>query len=140
MPSLASLGTIGILTNQTGAMQRVEAQMRKLRSETRSDQVTSMLLMELSRKLGADTDDVSRVGIMLNPSSSLEWTNLSQGEDAIAQLALQLAQRDPTMGSEELSMAYEKSGSLGDVQSGILICPWRVQGWQKLNLFQQLGN
>lgn len=71
---------------------------------------------------------------MLNPSSAGEWTNLSKGADAAAQMALKLAQRDFTMDTDELSQTHEKSGWRGDIQSGILLSPWRVGGWQKLDL------
>lgn len=92
--------------------------------------------MQISQCEGRNVDDATRAGIMLNPSSAREWTNLSSGGDAAAQLASKLAQRDPTMDAEELSASYEKSGSLGNVQSGILLSPWRIQGWQKLRSFR----
>jgi hypothetical protein len=94
------------------------------------------VLMAISQYQGRSVEDVFRTNIMLNPSSAREWTNLSLGGDAVAQLALKLAHRDFTMDTEDLSVSYEKSGSLEDVQSGILLSPWRVQGWEKLKCFR----
>ena len=133
--SFASLGTVGVLTHNQQAMQQAEMRLRSTRTNTKQDGHIRRVLMQISECQGRNIDDVSRSGIMLNPSSAREWTNLSRGGDAAAQLALRLAQRDHTMETEELSASYEKSGSLGDVQSGILLSPWRIQGWQKLGTF-----
>lgn len=130
--SLASLGAIGVLYHDRAAMKRAETALRSTRVNTKQDGYVRRVLMQISKCEGQNIDDVPRAGIMLNPSSAREWTNLSRGGDAAAQLALKLAQRDHTMDTEELSASYEKSGSLGDVQSGILLSPWRIQGWQKL--------
>jgi hypothetical protein len=107
--------------------------LRNIKSSPKRDRNVRRLLMEISRSQGRDVDDVSRAGVMLNPSSARDWTNLSQGADAPAQMALKLAQKDFTMDMDELSQTYEKSGSLGDIQSGILLSPWRIKGWEKLN-------
>lgn len=117
-------------------MQRAEDTLRSTKGTPKSDKRVRRLLTEISRSQGRNVDDVSRAGIMLNPSSAREWTNLSRGGDPPAQLALKLAHQDHTMDPEEFSATYEKSGSLGDVQSGILLSPWRVQGWQKLAQFK----
>jgi hypothetical protein len=130
------LGAIGVLRKDKEAMQRAEDTLRSTKGNPKSDIRVRRLLMEISRSQGRNVDDVSRAGIMLNPSSSREWTNLSRGGDPPAQLALKLAQQDHTMDPEEFSATYEKSGSLGEVQSGILLSPWRVQGWQKLAQFE----
>jgi len=130
------LGAIGVLRKDKEAMQRAEDTLRSTKGTPKSDIRVRRLLTEISRSQGRNVDDVSRAGIMLNPSSAREWTNLSRGGDPPAQLALKLAHQDHTMGPEEFSATYEKSGSLGDVQSGILLSPWRVQGWQKLAQFK----
>ena len=130
--SFASLGIVGVLTHDQQAMQQAEVGLRCTRTNSKQDGYIRRVLMQISECQQRNIDDVARAGIMLNPSSAREWTNLSRGGDAAAQLALRLAQRDHTMDTEELSSSYEKSGSLGDVQSGILLSPWRIQGWQKL--------
>jgi hypothetical protein len=122
------------LTHNRTAMERAENGLRRVRSDSRVDEDAEQVLRAISKSLGRDVDDVSRVQIMLDPTSAREWTHLSRGEDAVAQLALKLAQRDQTMDTEDLSKAYEKSGALGDLQSGILLSPWRFEGWQKLRL------
>lgn len=88
--------------------------------------------MAISKIQGKNIDDVARASIMMDPSSAREWANLSLGGDATAQLAVKLAHHDHTMETDELSALYEKSGSMGDIQSGVVLSPWRVQGWQKL--------
>ena len=113
-------------------MRQAEMGLRSTRTNTKQDGYIRHVLMQIAHCQQRNVDDVSRAGIMLNPSSAREWTNLSRGGDAAAQLALKLAQRDHTMDAEELSASYEKSESLGHVQSGILLSPWRIQGWQKL--------
>jgi hypothetical protein len=113
-------------------MQQAESMLHNVKTNPKQDRDIRRLLMEISRSQGRDVNDVSRAGVMLNPSSAREWTNLSKGGDAPAQMALKLAQRDFTMDMEELSQTYEKSGSLGDIQSGILLSPWRIEGWEKL--------
>ena len=117
-------------------MQQAEIILRSIRTNTEQDGSIHRLLMQISKCQKRDIDDVSRVGIMLNPWSAREWTNLSRHGDAAQQFALRLAQRDQTMDMEELSALYEKSGSLGDIQSGILLSPWRAQGWHKLRSFR----
>ena len=133
--SFVSLGAVGVLTNDQQAMRQAEMGLRSRRTTTKQDGYIRRVLMQISECQERDIDDVSRAGIMSNPSSAREWTNLSRGGDAAAQLALRLAQRDHTMETEELSATYERSGSLGGVQAGILLSPWRIQGWQKLGSF-----
>jgi superkiller protein 3 len=130
--ALCSLGAIGILRNDKNAMHHAEKTLRNTKGTPQTNKQVRHLLMEISRKQGQNIDDISRAGIMLNPSSAREWINLSLNGDATSQLALKLTSQDHTMDTEEYSMIYEKSGSLGDVQSGILFSPWRLQGWQKL--------
>ena len=130
--ALSSLGAIGVLKNNNDAMHHAENTLRSTKCNSKTDKTVRRLLMEISRSQGRNVDDVSRVGIMLNPSSAWEWTNLSRGDDASAHLAMKLAQRDQTLNTEEFSATYEKSGSLGAIQSGILLSPWRIQGWQIL--------
>jgi hypothetical protein len=114
-------------------MQQAENVLHVIKPNSEQDRNVRRLLVEISRCQGRNINDVSRAGVMLNPSSVREWTNLSLGGDAPAQMALKLAQRDYTMDMDELSQTYEKSGSLGDIQSGILLSPWRTEGWRKLS-------
>lgn len=130
--ALCSLGAIGVLRNDKNAMHHAEKTLRNTKGTPQTNKRIRHLLMEISRKQARNIDDVSRAGIMLNPSSAREWTNLSHNSDAASQLALKLASQEHTMETEEYSIIYEKSGSLGDIQSGILFSPWRQQGWQKL--------
>jgi hypothetical protein len=134
--SLASLGAVGILKHDQNAMHQAETKLRKTRTNAKEDAYIRRVLIEIAKCQGRNVDDVSRAGIMLKPSSAREWTNLSRDGDVVVQLALKLAQGDRTMDTEELSALYEKSGSIGDVRSGIFLSPWRVQGWQKLRSFQ----
>ena len=90
------------------------------------------LLAELSRQEGGKADDVSRGALMVDPSLPREWINLSKGGDAVAELGLRLASRHPNISTEGMAEVYEKRGSLGSVQSTILLSPWRARGWQKL--------
>jgi hypothetical protein len=131
--SLASLGTFGVLDHDNDAMQQSETALRNAKVTTKDGVNVRKLLMAISKIQGRNTDDVARASIMSDPSSAREWANLSRGGDATAQLAVQLAQHDHTMDTDELSTLYEKSGSIGDIQSGVLLSPWRIQGWQKLS-------
>lgn len=133
--SLTSLGAIGVLRRNKEYMCKAETALRGARTSLKDDRYVRHILLEISRSQGRNADDVSRSGIMLNPASSREWTNLSCDGDDAARLALNLAQHDNRIDVEELSSAYEKSGSLGDVQAGILLSPWRIRGWQKLKEF-----
>jgi superkiller protein 3 len=130
--ALTSLGAIGVLTNDQNTMEKAARTLRSMKLDAKQNQHVRYVLAAISQYRGRGVDDVSRTNIVLNPSSAREWTNLSLGGDAASQLALKLAYRDFTMSTEDLSVSYEKSGSLGDVQSGILLSPWRVQGWEKL--------
>lgn len=90
------------------------------------------VLREIARSKGQEAHDVSRAQIMLNPALASAWSGLATGRDVVTQLALKLARVDKTVETEELSELYGRSGFRGDVQSGILLCPWRSEGWQKL--------
>lgn len=117
-------------------MEKAARTLRNMKLDAKQNRHVRHVLVAISQYQGRSIDDVSRINIMLNPSSVREWTNLSLGSDAAAQLALRLAHQDFTMDVEELSVSYEKSGSLNDVQSGILLSPWRVQGWEQLKCFR----
>ena len=135
IPSFASLGVIGILTHDPVPLQRVENGLRSRRTESVKDGSLDRLLMEISRVKGRNIPDVSRTGIMLDPSSVREWSNLSNCGDVPSRFARVLAQRDNAMYTEEVSMVFEKTGCLGDIQSAILLSPWRVSGWHALEVF-----
>ena len=132
---MLSLGAIGVLHNDQDAMQKAEQTLVCLRPDPPVDRSVSQVLTEIGRSQGQAVNDVSRTGIMLDPSSACAWSDLSRGCDVLARLALKLAQQDHTMDAEELSGCYEKSRSLDDVQSGILLSPWRIEGWLKLKAF-----
>jgi len=130
--SLASLGALGILNGDTNAMQQSETSLRNTKINAKDNTNIRKLLTAISKIRGRNIDDVARASIMMDPSSAREWANLSRGGDVTAKLAVKLAQHDHTMEIDDLSALYEKSGSMGDIQSGILLAPWRIQGWQKL--------
>jgi hypothetical protein len=136
--ALSSLGAIGILQNDKQMMQTAENALRGAETTFRETKNVRQLLTELSRSQGKNIDDVSRAGIILNPSTAQNWINLAgaRGHDAPVQFALKLARLDRTLGTEEVSMIYEKSKSFGDVQSGVLLAPWRIEGWQRLESFR----
>jgi len=135
--SLASLGTFGVLKHDKDAMGQSETALRNAKVIAKDGVNIRKLLMAISRIQGRNTDDVARASIMTDPSSAREWANLSHGGDATAQLAVKLAQHDHTIDTDELSALYEKSGSMGDIQSGVLLSPWRIEGWQKLRSISQ---
>ena len=132
IPSLASLAAIGILNNDSVLLQRAETSLRSRRTGLLKDGSLDTLLMEISRLQGRNIRDVSRTGIMLDPSSVREWSNLSNGGDIPSRFARVLAQQDNAMSTEEVSMIYAKTGCLGDIQCSILLSPWRVNGWYAL--------
>jgi hypothetical protein len=113
-------------------MRQAENNLRISKPNHKDDRDVHHLLIEIARSQGRNVDDVSRTGVMLNPSSAQEWGNLAQGGDAAAQMALKLAQRDNSIERDDLVEIYDKSGELGNIQSGILLSPWRAEGWQKL--------
>ena len=119
-------------------MQTAENALRSTETASRETKYVRQLLTELTRSQGKNVDDVSRAGIMLNPSAAQNWINLAaaRGHDAPVQFALKLAQLDRTLGTEEVSIIYDKGISLGDVQSSVLLAPWRIEGWQRLNSFR----
>jgi hypothetical protein len=117
-------------------MQTAENALRNTETTSKETKYVRRLLTELSRSQGKNVDDVSRAGIMLNPSAAQNWINLAGGRDAPVQFALKLVQLDRTLSTEEVSIIYEKSVSLGDVQSGVLLTPWRIEGWQKFDSFR----
>ena len=113
-------------------MQQSETSLRNAKVNPKDNVNIRKLLMAISKIQGRNIDDVARASIMTDPSSAREWANLSLGGDAMAQLAVKLAHHDHTIETDELSALYEKSGTMGDIQSGVLLSPWRVQGWRKL--------
>jgi hypothetical protein len=134
--ALCSLGAIGVLQGDKETVQMVEGSLRNTDITSKQSKHVRHLLTELSRSQGKNIGDVSRAGIMLNPSAAQNWINLSRGSgDAPGLFALKLAQQDRTMSAEEISVIYEESGSIGHVQSAILLTPWRVEGWQKLKSY-----
>jgi hypothetical protein len=131
--ALCSLGAIGVLQGDKETVQTVESRLRNTDITSKQSKHVRHLLTELSRSQGKNIGDVSRAGIMLNPSTAQNWINISGGSgDAPGLFALKLAQQDRTMCAEEISAIYEKSGSIGHVQSAVLLTPWRVGVWQKL--------
>lgn len=132
--ALFSLASVGLLQRDMGLVASVKTALRELSSSSRVSTVIHTVLEEICRIEEGDLNDVSRAAIMLDPSSGKEWRNLSKGGDAIARLALKLASRDPKITTEEMSLTFEKSESLGYVQSGLLLSPWRLRGWRKLNI------
>lgn len=130
--SLTAFGAFGVLTNNENAMRQAENNLRISKLIHKDDRDVHHLLIEIARSRGRNVDDVSRTGVMLNPSSAKEWGNLAQGGDAAAQMALKLAQRDNSIERDDLVEIYDKSGKLGNIQSGILLSPWRAEGWHKL--------
>lgn len=113
-------------------MRQAENKLRIIKPNHKEDRDVHRLLVEIARSQGRNVDDVSRTGVMVNPSSAQEWGNFAQGRDAAAQMALKLAQRDNSIDRDDLAQIYDKSGELGNIQSGILLSPWRAEGWQKL--------
>jgi hypothetical protein len=134
--ALSSLGAIGILQNNKQMMQTAENALRNTETTSGETKSVRQLLTELSWSQCKNVDDVSRAGIMLNPSAAQNWINLGGSRAAPVRFALKLVQLDHTLGTEEVSIIYEKSISLGDVQSGVLLTPWWIEGWQKLNSFR----
>ena len=130
--SLCSLGAFGAVNRDEHAMQQAETSLRDAKVTAKENIDVRKLLMVMSELRGRNADDVARASIMVDPSSAREWANLSHGGDATAQLAAKLAQRDHTIETDELSELYEKTGLVGDIQSGVLLSPWRVEGWKKL--------
>jgi hypothetical protein len=133
--SLLSLGTIGVLRGDQYSMDNTKHRLARLRTDPSIDQSIGRMLTEIGHSQNQAANDISRAGIMLDPSSARAWGKISRGGDASAHMALKLAQRDNTMNTDELTSCYEKSGNLGDVQSGVLLCPWQIEGWHKLKGF-----
>ena len=127
-----SLGAIGVSTENHEVIDQAELGLRETDVGNQQEKYVRSVLREIARVKGHDSHDVSRAQIMLNPASASAWSHLTTGEDVLVQLALKLARIDRSMEAEELSGLYEKSGVLGDVQSGIMLCPWRTEGWNKL--------
>jgi hypothetical protein len=113
-------------------MDQAEMGLREAGVSSEQEKIVRSVLREIARLKGHDSADVSRAQIMLNPASASAWSHLTTGEDVLVQLALKLARIDKSMEAEELSELYEKSRVPGDVQSGIMLCPWRTEGWNKL--------
>ena len=131
--SLTSLGAIGLLTENDDFMNQAEMGLRRASLKSPHDNNVPKVLREIARSKGHDADDVYRAQVMLNPASAGAWSGLGNGRDVnVQQLALKLARLDKTIATEELSELYERSGSLVDIQSGILLCPWRIEGWEQL--------
>jgi len=129
--SLCAFGAISVLKNDIKGIHIVEAALRGMASSPKRHEIRE-LLSQISLSARQNADDVSRVGILLDPSSATEWIRLSRGGNAVADLSLKLALRDPTIETEDMARIYEASEWLGAVQSAILLSPWRVQGWTKL--------
>jgi hypothetical protein len=113
-------------------MDQAEMGLREADVGSEQEKMVRSVLREIARLKGHNADDVSRAQIMLNPGSASAWSHMTTGEDVLVQLALKLARIDKSMEAEELSELYEKSRTFGDVQSGIMLCPWRTEGWNKL--------
>jgi len=134
--SLTSLGAIGRLAENEDFMDQAEMGLRRANLMSPHDNKVPKVLREFARSKGHDFDDVYRAQVMLNPASASAWSGLDNGHDVTVQrLALKLARLDKTTITEELSEFYESSGSLVDIQSGILLCPWRIEGWKQLSWF-----
>jgi len=133
MGALCALASINLALGDKHDLPSVLTTLRELSTSSHNAAEMHTLLTAIARLEGRKIEDVSRTEIMLDPSLSREWINLSKGGDPVANMALKLAARDPQVSIEEMALAYEISGSLGSLQSGILLSPWRAQGWRKLN-------
>jgi hypothetical protein len=129
---LTAFGAFGVLANNENAMRQAENKLRIIKPNHKEDRDIHGLLVEIARSQGSNVDDVSRTRVVLNPSSAQEWGNLAQDGDTAAQMALKLAHWDNSIDRDDLAQIYDKSGELGNIQSGILLSPWRAEGWQKL--------
>jgi len=117
-------------------MDRAEMGLRRANLMSQHDKKVLRVLREIARSKGNDSDDVYRAQVMLNPASASAWSGLDNGHDEnVQQLVLKLARLDKMTITEELSEFYDSSGSLVDIQSGILLCPWRIEGWKQLRWF-----
>jgi hypothetical protein len=137
--SLCAFGAIAVRKNDVAAIQKVETALRSMASSPKNRQAREFL-SGISISTGQNVDDFSRVGILLDPSSAVEWIKLSKGGDAVADLSLKLASRDPTIDTEDMARICEASESRGALQSGILLSPWRVEGWKKLKVMGEIDN
>ncbi|KAJ5115018.1 hypothetical protein NUU61_000777 [Penicillium alfredii] len=91
-------------------------------------------LPEGTRRIGEAT-----AAVMLSPAQPQGWMELSAASQSSypAQMAVERALRSvPPRGNldaVDLSQAYVQTGKTGDALRGIMVAPWKRQGWEELD-------
>ncbi|KAF1980946.1 translation repressor/antiviral protein Ski3 [Aulographum hederae CBS 113979] len=152
---LTVLGSIVTLEGDVDGIEAVKDELEALRSGTdlgAADRKKVEMVLDAIAALAApdhldpETAELYEVqkSIMISPSASDGWTQLAEltANDDVdgteehfhaAELALMNAKRSVPprgeTGPEELSKVYEGTGKLGDTLRGLMVAPWRAEGW-----------
>ncbi|KAJ9360584.1 hypothetical protein C8Q69DRAFT_410888 [Paecilomyces variotii] len=145
------LGVIALLDADDDAIDAVEADLQSMR--TRDDvgiheraKVVKLLTVMSALGLTGDpnlSEEMRQIGeatssVMLTPGQPEGWIQLgaASGELYPAEMAVKTAlQNIPPRGKLEaadLSLAYARTGRVGDSFRSIMVAPWRKDGWDEL--------
>lgn len=143
------LGAMSALDADEATQEAVLADIQGLRTSDTMNTMQKRQLDLLQAKLAElqvnseataeDSQAQLAAGVFLTPYESTSWSALGRmsGEAYPAQMALKTASASvPPFGSASatrLSQVYAETGTAGDAQRAIALCPWRKAGWESLS-------
>lgn len=142
------LGAMSVLDGDKSTQEAIFADLQNMRVNDklsasqyrRIDHLQAMLAEVSQDGSETSTEGINAVAtsILLSPFESAGWSTLAglASNTHAAQMALKTATKSvPPAGSldaEHLSIAYGGTGSAGDAQRAIAICPWNNSSWASL--------
>jgi superkiller protein 3 len=146
------LGAIALLDADQDAIEAVQADLHTMRTREDveiHDRSKVVKLLTAISAMGFSTDSTvpeeerriaeATTAVMLAPGQPHGWMELATttGELHPAKMALKTALRSvPPRGALEaadLCLAYVQTGTIGDSLRGIMVAPWRSEGWEELS-------
>lgn len=141
--SVLLLGIIALFNSDTESIEAVTAELQTLRTNRKMTDAEQARVGEVLRAIAAFAEKDSDVKIMcevqkdvvLHPGSTHGWQRLANisGDTKAAEMAVLTAKKSVPprgmLGAEDLAAAYAGTGKVGDAQRGIMVAPWKNDGW-----------
>ena len=144
--SILLLGIIALLDKDLESLDAVITTLQDLRTTHNLTEDERAGVGEVLRSIAAFSEGNAeqevlkevQTDVFLHPNQSHGWSRLADvgGSDYAADMALKTANKSvpprSTLGAGDLSAAFVGTGKLADIQKGIFLAPWKMNGWDAL--------
>ncbi|PQE32365.1 hypothetical protein CJF32_00001107 [Rutstroemia sp. NJR-2017a WRK4] len=146
VPSVLLLGTIALLDNDATSLDAVTSELHTLRTSKSVSAADQARIGEVLRAIAAFSEDEPeqkvlaevQTDVFLHPASTHGWARLAKisGDGNAAEMSVLTARKSvPPHGklaAQDLAEALAGTGKVADAQRGIMVAPWKRDGWVSL--------